>query len=165
VAKHVWSVLCERMLEDPSSKTVSLIDVLEAIVIGAPPPPAGAGQGFIAIPIRMQLVSFWTRSDESAAEEFNLRASLKLPDGKSVSIPAVKIEFSKSNYRQQFAFPTIPYTGPGRYWFRIEGSKDGERWEVAAEIPFEVRLADPSSPSEATAPDKPARKRRKKKYA
>jgi hypothetical protein len=112
----------------------------------------------------MQLVSYWTKSEEAGTEEFNLRATVRLPDGRTVALPTVHPVFSTSNYRQQFAFDSMPYVGPGRYWFFVESSGDGKKWEPAAEIPFEIKTDHAVEPSEGEPPRR-APKPKKKKMA
>jgi hypothetical protein len=138
MAKHVWSVLCERVLEDSVTKTVSFVELIEAINVHSPP-PIDSQSGMASLPVRMQLVSYWTRSDESIAEEFDLRATALLPNGKSVSSPGFRISISKFSHRQNVTFPNLPYAGPGRYWIRVEWSKDGQTWQLATELPIEVQ--------------------------
>jgi hypothetical protein len=138
MAQHIWSVLCSRLLEDPTSRVVSLIDVIEGIDVVMSEP--SLVQDPIPIPIGMTIVSFWTRSGDAAGESYSLRATIRLPNGRTFSTSAVKVVFEKSNYRQQFKLPNLPFMQPGRYWFIVEGSSDETRWTTATEIPLQVNL-------------------------
>ena len=138
--KHIWTVVCERILEDPLDKTVSLIQILEALNI-SPVPGIQKIQGEILMPTPLTLVTYWTRTNDSVAEEFRLRAGVRMPDGTEKSTPEILCKLTNMNYRQVFRLGSIPYMGLGRYWFYVEQTLEGTEWKRAAEVPFELREA------------------------
>ena len=139
MARHIWSVLCYKSLNDRVSNQISLIDVLENLTIHLEPPATGE---VINIPQRMELITFLSRSDLGVAEKGLLRVVFESPEGRR-SEPQI-LPFSletDGKARVIIAMDQIPVSAPGVYCFCVEFRSDDElegEWVEWTKIPLEI---------------------------
>lgn len=138
--KHIWSVLCYKGCLDQFTNQVSLLDVIEIITIRSKTKPAEPGP-HASVPIKMHLVSLWTRSHPDRAETVVTRILIQAPDGSKIPGSEVTLELEKPSLRNFMSFTTMPFRGPGQYIFVVQyRSEPTEPWQVAVSIPIEVRV-------------------------
>ena len=151
---HVWSVLCYKVSIDQRDNLVSLLDVPEQITVQGPPGKEGeiervrkeaaeAGADAL-IPVNLQLLSWWIRSDPEKPERAEARLRM-LPPGKGAKLPPTPIPIDlseKNSWRQRIVLGLLPFRGFGRYWFVIE-LRAGKSWRRMAKIPLNLVLGEP----------------------
>ena len=149
MAKHVWSVLAQRVIQDRTSNQLSLIDLIDVISVKFDRPPDSEKQ--LAFQLNLQLVSSWMRSNPATPEQGTTRLSVVSPTGKrSVGSGELLIDLRTTpNARTIFRTGKLPYTGPGTYGFVVE-LRQGKSWKRVASVPFEVEVTGEDASSEAT---------------
>jgi hypothetical protein len=152
MAEHVWTVLCQKILTDPETQVVSLIDVFDHLILdqaddfdiqAAIEEVQSAGGRGVVFPTRMHLVTQWVRSDSSKPEISRFRLSLESPAGERLQEQEVLIELTESvAQRITIRFDKMSVTGLGRYWYIIETPKERKNkkvdWERVANLPLDV---------------------------
>lgn len=144
--RHVYSVICQRLLVDPSNNVVSLMDCADRILL--PPIAVEAGKTLL-VPVGLSIMSHWTRDPSDNPDEARARYSLFTPAG--TTIPGGEIEvrlIDHRNARTTTGLPLHPFTGPGRYWHVIELQQTGGEWQEVARLPLDLDFMPmtPSSP-------------------
>lgn len=143
---HVWSVLCERSIVDSNTNNVMLL-VLEQIKIRAGIPQAGKGK--FMLPLKVQLVSLWTRDPAIDDSSFEYRMRINDPEGKVVAKADGVTKFgNKSRLRSFAGIEGMPFKkdGNGTYTFVVDYKNKG-KWKNVANVPLELEVeftADPS---------------------
>ena len=141
--EHVWTVLCRRSVVDSDTNSISLIESVESIQFGLDKPkdaPTPAG-----LPLELELVTLWIRSDRRVPEHSQYRVFVQLPDesereaGESVIIDLREFERLRARVR----FDGIPFVGPGRYRFVVQ-LQEGEAWTTVARVPLDIEETAPS---------------------
>lgn len=147
MAKHVWTVLCRDALLDRFTNNVSLINIVERIELSdiANEHP---GENPIPRKLKIDIVSFWVRSDPATPETGTARISLITPDG-SRTKPSLLPPLDLENTFRVLIFgerQKLPYVGPGIYEHLVEvATQDQKDWQEVARIPIEVVLAENQS--------------------
>lgn len=140
--EHVWTVLCRRSVVDRETNSISLIESVEAIQFGVVQPtgaPAPTG-----LPIDLELVTLWIRSDRAVPENSRYRVVIQLPDqterevGETVSVDLRQFE----RLRSRVNFNGIPFSGPGRYRFLVQ-LEDGATRTTVARVPLDIEETTP----------------------
>ncbi|MCP3963576.1 MAG: hypothetical protein GY719_37545 [bacterium] len=155
MAEHIWSVLCYKGVEDKSTNQISLLEVIEKVVLQADflesalrNAPEGAKR--LLMPLQVQLVSWWRRSDRDQVEE-PTRARLAIidVDGEEFSNNEMALPMDEHHrYRTIVKIPAMPIDrGSGTMWFTVS-LQDGEEWAVVASLPLEVEISNPAPPAE-----------------
>jgi hypothetical protein len=140
--QHVWSVLCSRSSTDRETNNLSLFEIIEQLNVLGPLPDLGAK---VAIPVQLEIVSLWSRSQSGEAEESRGRLTLLSPSG----LEAFTREFvvnlvEHDRMRTQLRLMGLPLFGTGRYTFTVEIQRANEQWEVVARIPLQLEsIAQP----------------------
>lgn len=128
MVEHVWTVLCEKVLEDPDTRVISLVDILERLIID---PEGGmeqqiekareAGKKGVFVNVQMQVVSWWIRSDHEKEEISHARIAFVSPLGERVMVQDVQIHWEKeiSGQRIFVKLDKLPIARLGLYWFKI----------------------------------------------
>jgi hypothetical protein len=136
--RHAWSLICSRCITDPTSKNVTLVEVLEQI--NAPP-----GTAFPTLaPIQMDFVSTWYRSDPNLPERGTARIVITGADGRSSEDTQFAVDLT-SFYRVRIVTRSagIKLVGPGVYYFAVDFKQDGQaEWQNVARIPLNVAIAE-----------------------
>ncbi|MEA3344807.1 MAG: hypothetical protein U9Q78_00935 [Chloroflexota bacterium] len=139
---HVWTVVCSRSVIDRDSNNVCLLNVLEQITVGGKP----TAEDVEAIPIEMEVVSLWARSDLDVPTGGAERLTLVSPSGEVLFSGESEIDLSAHRrFRNRARFRGLPIREEGRYVFRVESQADDEvGWHHAADIPLEVIFEEES---------------------
>ena len=74
---HIWSLLCGKSSTDRETNNLSLFDVIEQINLLGPVPEPGQQT---LLPMPFELISLWSRSDPTHAEESTARIKLLAPN-------------------------------------------------------------------------------------
>jgi hypothetical protein len=133
---HVWTVVCRQSVIDCDSKNLSLFNVLEQITIQG---EANTEERTV-IPMDLEVVSLWSRSDYDVSAKGVQRLTLLSPDGENLASGEQQIDLSKHRrFRNRARFRGLPMKGAGRYIFRVEQMTEGEaEWQRVTDIPLEL---------------------------
>jgi hypothetical protein len=147
--RHVFSVLCQRLLVDPATGVFSLVDCVERILL--PPVEVEPGKTLL-VPVGMRILSLWTRDPPDEPSAARARLSLQTPTGATLPGGEIELAFAEHrNARTDTALQFHPFTGPGRYWHVIELQQTGGEWQEVARLPLDLDFTPmtPSSPPPA----------------
>lgn len=133
---HIWTVVCRQSVIDRDSKNLSLFNVLEQITIQG---EANTEERTV-IPMDLEVVSLWSRSDYNVPAKGVQRLTLLSPDGESLASGEQEIDLSKHRrFRNRARFRGLPMKGDGRYTFRVEQMTEEEaEWQHVTDIPLEL---------------------------
>lgn len=166
MVRVVWSLLCERVLEDPTTKSATLVDVTEGLTIGGNIPEL-AQDAIANVPVKLSSVTLWTRESKDVNTSFESRLVVRLPDGREFGTPKFPIEMGAAlNYRQVVKMQQFPFAGLGAYTLVIQ-AKQEDGWVAKAEVPILVQGPPETQQKKLTgkpvAPKRASRIPRKKK--
>ncbi len=151
-------MLCERSIVEKGTGQMSLIGLIEKAAIhliapGRSEPATEKDPGdvsereptMVPVPLGMELVNFWTRSDRDVPERGEMRTSLYGPNGEKIGKPteptAVDLEGQVVTRRTILKVSHFPYIGPGHYRIVISGrTKGAGRWRKYADVPLELAV-------------------------
>jgi hypothetical protein len=138
--EHVWSVLAQQAITSQETKNVSLIDLIEEVKF-APMPGQKRPKGIIGLPVKMALVTRWTRSKAEKPEEGRARVQIRDPRGKLIQKESI-VEYDVNltefiNFRATATFDSFPYTINGIYKVVVQ-SHTGDKWRLVASVPIQV---------------------------
>lgn len=138
---HVWTVVCSQAIVDRDSNNVSLQNVIEQITIADVPKPDGI------IPLGLQVMTLWARSDFDVPSRGQARLTLLLPSGKSAKEFESILDLSEARrLRTGLRVEGFPASESGRYSFRVEFRNEGEElWHLGATVPIEVVFEPPKA--------------------
>jgi hypothetical protein len=151
MVNHVWTVLCSRAVIDRESNNVSLLEVVEQInAIREPIAPATPGE-LAALPVQMEVVSLWERSNLDLGGVNEGRIELVGPNGESLAEAMFRIDVTAhARQRVQLKIAGLPITGSGRYYiYTFHRSNEGQEWQRVSQTPLQVELqtALPNQPA------------------
>jgi len=132
MARHVWSVLCQSVLIDQFTNSMSFIQAIEGLSV--PSVPASAPQ--------MMVGTLWLRT----GKESQLLSRIRIldPHGKVANVvennPA---SLSVPRSRTVTVLGGFSLSSAGVYSLVVESKKDGT-WVQEASIPFEVSVVTPA---------------------
>lgn len=132
--RHAWSLACNKSIIDPTTNNTTIVDVVEQINI----PPGSPVPTFV--PMQIDFVSVWYRSDAGAGERGTGRLTIACPDGDRTQQIQFAVDLSLF-YRTRTIVRSsgLSLRGPGIYNFVVELSQDGENtWTPTAEVPLTV---------------------------
>jgi hypothetical protein len=148
MALHVWSVLCSQSITNKDTNNISLIEILEQLKVnlellspdGTPAPPDVHLKTVPILPIVMNVVSFWVRSDDDSPEVSYGRLSLKTPSGQERLISNFRIELEKFQQNRTInKMVGFPVSESGKFLFLVDlGTSPTGNWSRVAEIPLRV---------------------------
>jgi len=150
MARHVWSVLCERAIVDRDSESLSLIDVVDAVDYEANIPSGD----LVTVPAGLTLVSLWIRSAAAVPEKQETRYWLKSAGGDQLMIAPPQLIPLEGSVRTHVAFE-VPFLqiGPaGRYELVVEHRDVSQGspgpWVQVANVPVDINVGarSPESP-------------------
>jgi len=126
MATLVWAIVCQRIITDQQTNTVSYIDAIEGLQLRKLPgtsPPFSLG-------------TLWERGDDD--EELQIRFRVVRPGGEKggefVSNPT---RLTRPHHRMNAVIGGLKADKPGRYEIRID-QRRGERWRKVASLPIDV---------------------------
>jgi hypothetical protein len=134
---HVWSVLCSQAIIDAESKNLSIHNVIEQLQISEAPKPGGV------LPMRVELVTYWVRSNADQATKGLSRISYTFPSGKVAGQIEVPIDLTEvEGARNKVVFDRLPVEENGRHYYLVElKDSDREEWKIVAKIPLRVSFS------------------------
>jgi len=101
------------------------------------------------LPIHLDLVSLWIRSDSEQPESGISRITFVSPSAKVMAISEPNIDLLKTERaRNVVQFEGIPLEESGRYLFRVELKSSDDEWLQVASVPLSVTFAPPESPQD-----------------
>lgn len=147
--KHVWSVLCRRVVIDNHSNNLSLFDVFEQISLTVK--KTGATDGgpnqspdkLISVPFDYTLVSLWTKANSDKPAKANVKLELLDPNNKQLNEETFKIEIvdGSKRLRNTIQIQNLVLTKSGIYNFRVSvKNADDEKYTAVANLPLEVNM-------------------------
>jgi hypothetical protein len=141
---HIWTVICNNVVIDRETNNLSIINVLEQINI-----PEEAIQQTEILPITVELVSLWVRSDLSKPGKSFSRISLVAPNGEIQKTIEPEINLTKyERLRTRGVFQGFPFKGEGIYRFVVELKCDEKNWLKVASVPLKVIMVHKEKKSE-----------------
>ncbi len=140
---HIWSVLCERGVLDSYSNQVTIMNVIEQATIkpDADMVKALAEGKKVMLPVKVQIVSLWERSEPEKPERFQIRVVLTLPDGtEKPSAGTVDCDLvTHKGLRTFTSIGNLSYGGPGNYHYLVQQRRDEQaEWITAASLPVHI---------------------------
>jgi hypothetical protein len=142
MARHLWSLLCEKTVLEEGTQSLSVINVYEDIQIQALVPSDVPIPDAPAVPLSLTIVSVWERSNLNVEEEKeSFRVRIMDPNGKELGTNEQVFSLTGPHLRARgiLKIPGMPITLSGRYLFEIQGSR-GKKWHVEVQLPLTVRL-------------------------
>lgn len=138
--KNLWSVVCYKGVIDKETNQISLIDVMDTITLAPEHKERLENElvkhEIVLLPVKMQLVGLWERTNRDQPEVGEVRGRLIAPNGKVVAEHLMPINLvDHVAWRFIIKFPAFPYTGLGVYPLVIHWrSKGGKRWKKEVEL-------------------------------
>jgi hypothetical protein len=123
---------------------ISLIDCVEEIKYEPLQPEAMAG--LEGLPVELEIVTMWMRSDAETPEFSRSRLSVELPNGDreilSQPTPVNLREYRR--LRSRVHVGAIPLRGSGRYHFLVELER-AQEWAEVARLPLDIEGPEPAA--------------------
>jgi hypothetical protein len=127
--KHIWSILCERIITDKQTNLVSYLTAIEALTVAK-------------LPINVPLLSFgclWL-SDSEQENILELRLIMVNPDKSEKEIVATQqIKFPGKRFRANIIMDGLVFKQSGTHGLRLE-RLNNKNWEQVVEIPFDINV-------------------------
>lgn len=140
---HVWSVICSSSSIDIHSNNISLFNVLEKVKFNIEEKQEKIVReqnehNELGLPITIEIVSMWWRSEIDTPEDGESRLVLITPDKKRFDLGEAKINLIEyTKVRSMGQLTGVPFTISGIYYFEVS-KKFSDDWEVVAKIPVEI---------------------------
>lgn len=129
MAKHLWSVLCERISIDQRTNLVSYLTCMEGVTARQLPG---------AVPT-LAIGSLWQR-DSDEEHSFVFKLVVVSPDKSEKMLLQGSQDFGPTEKaRTNFVMDGFPIEQTGQYVFRIE-TQNVSDWECRAMLPLDVTL-------------------------
>lgn len=129
--KHLWSIICNKLIVDKNTNSATLVDILEEIRI-----EKSDTKGNKILPIFFDLVSLWGVEDEIDYEKEN-NVIIEFYDSKKKKLNEFKFSFFVPNKRKRVGtnirFDRFFYEDSGSYSIKIKHNN-----KEVGEIPLEV---------------------------
>jgi len=141
---HIWTVVCSRSVVDERSKNVSIQNAIEQVTATGEPAP---GQ---VIPMRLEVVSRWTRTEPETPTEGKLRVAFHTPSDKVLGQFDLRIDLTEyERFRSQVRFASVPGEESGRHYFYVDLQEEGEsEWHRVAAVPLTIAFKPPEEEPE-----------------
>lgn len=123
-----------------------MFNVIEQInVLGPVPGP---------IPIELELVTLWVRSEPDRPARGRGRVQVIAPGGTQLAVNEYEIDLTRfERIRNQGRIQGIPFRGPGRYLFIVSlQQEDEQNWQDVARVPVQIVAQTPVAPNAQQAP-------------
>jgi hypothetical protein len=103
-------------------------------------PGQSIGEVTFAIPVSLQLATFWTRSDPYTPEKSQAKVTFYSPSQAAAGSSLFELDLLNfSNIRSIIKIPAISVAESGRYWFVVEHER-GNHWVEVARIPLNITI-------------------------
>jgi len=135
--KHIWSVLCSGSSIDIETSALSLFNCLSKINIS----DKFLESNQKAIPIKLELISFWIIEKEDKDGKLEIKVELLNPKNKILDHFDKSLDIRKkaSRIRNRIRIKGMPFSCEGRYFFKVK-QKQNKKYETVANIPLEIRV-------------------------
>jgi hypothetical protein len=129
--EHVWSVVCSSSSIDEESKTISLLNVMEQLVIYKD------DQDDLNLSIQLEVFSLWTREEMDTPTKGKMQVQFCDDKNACTKQAEIEIDLSQAVYcRTKMKLFGLKLKGAGRYKFIVELSEDaGATWKKVASLP------------------------------
>jgi hypothetical protein len=137
---HIWTVVCSRAVIDNQSNNFSLQNVIEQLSVQDRPGPEKR------LYIRLNVASFWVRTDPAVPATGFFRLRLQLPSGETVDMAdELEIDLAEhERFRTRVALLGLPLREPGRHHFVVDLRSDGEtEWRRVSAVPLRLNFTEP----------------------
>jgi hypothetical protein len=131
--KHIWSILCERIIEDKRTNLISYLTAIELVQVKQVP---------FRIPF-LAMGSLWVSNDEQGGLIETRLKRIDPDKSEKVLIPRIRAEFTTKRYRSHMLLNGLEFDQSGLYLFRLE-SLNESKWEIVAEIPLDLTVVLPT---------------------
>lgn len=148
MADHIWTVLCQKVLADKKTETISLIDVTESLssegLAERLNDAMRTGKKGAALNVELQLVSWWFRSDPKEVA-LHARFIFLSPSGETLFSQEARRDWANDStaLRLFVDINRLPITEFGLYWFAVEQQRESRNkkthvWATEAKIPLHI---------------------------
>ena len=146
--KVLWAILCESSVTDKDTNNVSLFNIIEEVTIQGPTPAVESepGSDSIVVPLGLNFVILWSRSNLEVPEKGQGRVRLLDPDGEVAPSREFEVDLTEFlRMRVGSRLPGLPSGKEGEHLFRVEGKVPDSDWKQMFELPLRVivRSQDP----------------------
>ena len=147
MAKHIWSVLCDRALVDKESGQVSLIGIVEKIKVNATIAELenieSGTEDAMLLPAHLALATWWVRSDYDTPETGCARIRLLSPEGNELINNPYPIRLENAQgWRPILSMRHFPFNrASGVYWFENQEEQTDGSWQTVARLPIQVAFS------------------------
>ena len=127
--KHIWSVICERIVVDQTTNLVSYQTCLEGITAAK-------------LPFNLTAFAFGSRwyKDSSDDEKLSFRLTCVTPKGNENLLVQVDDQIlSAPSHRTNILLNGLPFEEEGTYYFTLKMKRENKLIKIA-EIPFSVSV-------------------------
>lgn len=141
--KHIWSLLCEKVIVDSETNNLTLFNTLEQVALTIPAADfkEGVKKGAVAA-FPSEVVSLWSRdaSDTQSKEEINLLIEVYDPENAKIGEHQRKIDIAEGikRIRTRTYMGGVKITKNGTYLFKVKQILSDGNVETAAEIPLDI---------------------------
>lgn len=143
MAKHQWSMICEKALIDRFTNNLTIVDVVEEVNLTIQRTSKSEEAGPPLVPVDFAVVSLWHRSEPSLAEEGKARVRLLSPSGKLLTKESelpIELTGDKLRARNILNCRGVPIRESGEYQVQIQQLQKNGRWKTENVIPIAVKL-------------------------
>jgi len=127
--RHIWSILCERIIIDQKTNLISYLTCIEELVAKKLP----------AVGSLFALGSLW-QTDSPKEDILKFRWILVSPKGiEKKMIESKDFILEKESYRTNIILNGISFDSTGIYVFRLQ-TELNNKWKTMTEIPIKVLL-------------------------
>lgn len=142
--KYIWSLLCQESVINEDDKSLSINKIIEGIDVLVKIAKNKKIDGKIRIPLRYEIVCFFTREGKNEEEEKGF-VRVKLIDPKEEELSQHKSEISigraRRSLRLRIKINGITITEAGTYQFAVSMKNKGdEEFFEVVRIPLEVKI-------------------------
>jgi hypothetical protein len=137
--KHVLSALCNRVLIDEMTQTVTLVDLIDSLLGPIDPDSEGA------FPVALDFLTIWLRDDLQKPETGRGRLGIKNATGVLIH-PYLEYEVDLTSIKKArniTRFPGFPFKGVGMHTIIIDAEAADGEWKRVAEWPMLISGVSP----------------------
>lgn len=139
--RNIWSAIFNKAVVDSNSNSLSLFDAVEEVTINFSN-PEDVSKPKKNIPINFSIVSLWHDKDVAGVREFDYLVEMIDPNGQKLNEfkNRPKFEAGKKRLRTIVQINGMLATVEGEYKIVIKYKDRSDNYEIASEIPLDVRF-------------------------
>ena len=155
MASHKWTLVCTRAVVDQGTNLMSLFDLVEQMN-GPRPAAAPDKKTKTLMPVRWQIVTFWSRSKPDVPERFRSVCVIRGPDGSKLYEGRQDLALTQhQNVRGIFSIAALPFKGDGPYRISVFFENGSRRRKVHETVIPLVYVDSPPNGVSSTGRGKP----------